>query len=87
VLEERRADPCCVAPSRVQLWPEHLDAAFDCGPAQARTTLGASPGDREVPEPYLYRLHDGALAVRALSAVVGAPDQRAAALAFLRAER
>jgi len=100
VLEELRADPACVGAGRVQLWPEHFDAAVDCGPAGRRVTLGASPGDDAVPEPYLYALPpEGAApdelwnaaafrgAVLALSGFVHASDQRAAALAFLRERR
>lgn len=43
-------------PARVQLWPEHFDLSVDLGPddAMARATYGASPGDAEHPEPYLY---------------------------------
>ena len=58
VLEELRAGAGAGArrPARVQLWPEHFDAAVDLG-AEAggrRATFGASPGDGEHPEPYLY---------------------------------
>ena len=44
------------APSEVQLWPEHFDAAMETGSesAKARGTYGASPGDAHHPEPYLY---------------------------------
>ena len=44
------------APSLVQLWPEHFDAAVDLGDADAgrRANYGASPGDALIPEPYLY---------------------------------
>ena len=52
VLEELRDDGQSVQPSRVQLWPEHFDAAF----TSAGTTFGASPGDTTVDEPYLYVL-------------------------------
>jgi hypothetical protein len=56
VLEELRAEAASVEPSRVQLWPEHFDAAFDCLPDEAhrRAGFGASPGDAAVGEPYLY---------------------------------
>lgn len=42
--------------SRVQLWPEHFDPAFEMGSAddEARASYGASPGDDAQPEPYLY---------------------------------
>ncbi len=58
VLEDLRADAASVDPSRVQLWPEHFDAAFDCisGGSRRRVTFGASPGDAGVDEPYLYVL-------------------------------
>lgn len=43
-------------PSEVQLWPEHLDAAMEMGSDQEgrRASYGASPGDGEHPQPYLY---------------------------------
>jgi len=43
-------------PSEVQLWPEHFDAALDMGsePEGLRAGYGASPGDKEHPQPYLY---------------------------------
>jgi hypothetical protein len=42
--------------SDVNLWPEHFDLAFEAGSEAAgqRANLGASPGDPEHPEPYLY---------------------------------
>ena len=98
VLEELRADRESVETSRVQLWPEHFDAAFDCLPADRRATFGASPGDAAVADPYLYVLPwhlesaSSALwnaesfrgAILPLGDLVAAPDQRAAALRFLR---
>ncbi len=56
VLEALRADPASVQASRVQLWPEHFDAAFECLPDEQhrRAGFGASPGDAGVDEPYLY---------------------------------
>ena len=41
------------------LWPEHFDAAVDLGNEArgTRATFGASPGDAEHPEPYLYVTH------------------------------
>jgi hypothetical protein len=99
VLEELRADLVSVNSSRVQLWPEHFDAAFDCLPDDRRATFGASPGDAGIEEPYLYVLpadFDAAPAsdcwnaetfngglVR-VSDLVDAADQRDAALAFYR---
>jgi len=86
VLEELRADPASKEPSRVQLWPEHFDAAFDCLPGDGgRLTFGASPGDAHLAEPYLYALsRRGELTTAPLGEFVAAPDQRAAALAFYR---
>ncbi len=88
VLEELRAEGDTTDPGRVQLWPEHLDLAVDCAAPGGRATFGASPGDRVVTEPYLYALGpDGGLSTRPLGAFLDAPDQRAAALAFLRGRR
>ena len=98
VLEELRADAASTDSGRVQLWPEHFDAAFDCLPEGRRVTFGASPGDAAVPEPYLYALpwnledNDRELwnattfrgAILPLSGVVEAPDQRGRALEFYR---
>ncbi len=102
-LEELRADPLSGPGGRVQLWPEHFDAAVNLGPeGPARATYGASPGDADVDEPYLYVLPSvpeaapaGGLwnaaafhgAILPLGAFVGAADQRAAALAFFRERR
>jgi hypothetical protein len=43
-------------PTPAQLWPEHFDVACDFGDADAgtRANYGASPGDGEIAEPYLY---------------------------------
>jgi hypothetical protein len=42
-------------PSPITLWPEHFDLAFDWGgDADRRVNLGASPGDVDSDEPYLY---------------------------------
>jgi hypothetical protein len=96
VLEELRAQPQSTDASRVQLWPEHFDAAFDCLPPETRATFGASPGDTRVPEPYLYvtsvalqsphsELWNATTfrgAILLLSDLVDAPDQRGAALDF-----
>jgi len=42
--------------SEVQLWPEHFDAATEMGSADEgqRASFGASPGDTDHLEPYLY---------------------------------
>jgi hypothetical protein len=43
-------------PSRVQLWPEHFDIAVEIGlqDTGARANYGASSGDADHDEPYLY---------------------------------
>ncbi len=43
-------------PGWVQLWPEHFDVATELGSEESgqRAAYGASPGDDEHPEPYLY---------------------------------
>jgi hypothetical protein len=43
-------------PSPLHLWPEDFDLAFDAGDEAAgqRASYGASPGDEDHPEPYLY---------------------------------
>jgi hypothetical protein len=101
VLEEVRADAASTEAGRVQLWPEHFDAAFECLPEHRRATFGASPGDAAIEEPYLYVLPPRALAVTGrvwnsdafpgavltLGELLRAEDQRAAALAFLRTRR
>ena len=102
VLEELRAEAPCEPAGPVQLWPEHFDAAFDCGPeGPFRAIFGASPGDAAVDEPYLYVLpSDPAMAqgelwnagsfpgaIMRLGELLDAPDQPAAALAFLRSRR
>jgi hypothetical protein len=99
VLEELRAEPESIDTSRVQLWPEHFDAAFDCCPGDRRSTFGASPGDADLPAPYLYVIPGNFAAAPAsdiwnsttfdgavlpMSDFVEAPDQRAAALTFFR---
>ncbi|MGH8992609.1 MAG: hypothetical protein ACRDZ7_13965 [Acidimicrobiia bacterium] len=101
VLEELRADPESTDTGRIQLWPEHFDAAFDCLPEARRVTFGVSPGDAAVPEPYVYVLpwnldrDDPGLwnatsfrgAILPFSELVDAPDQRAATLDFMRRRR
>jgi len=56
VLEQLRADQPDGDPSLVQLWPEHFDIALELGSEAAgrRANFGASPGDENHPEPYLY---------------------------------
>ena len=56
VLEQLRADEAEGDPSLVQLWPEHFDIAIELGSERdgRRADFGASPGDADHPEPYLY---------------------------------
>jgi hypothetical protein len=57
VLEQFRWDHFSEGPSRVQLWPEHFDLSVELGHGGAsgtRAGYGASPGDENHPEPYLY---------------------------------
>ena len=56
VLEELRAEESGDDPSLVQLWPEHFDIAFELGDEGngRRANFGASPGDDDHDEPYLY---------------------------------
>lgn len=53
-LEQVRADPKSVEPSRPQLWPGHFDPAIEIGDEDHRASYGASPGDDAIPRPYLY---------------------------------
>jgi hypothetical protein len=43
-------------PSEINLWPEHFDIAFEAGSEAGgrRANYGASPGDENHPDPYLY---------------------------------
>ncbi len=101
VLEELRAaaDPA-LDPSRVQLWAEHFDPSVELGSEAEgrRAAYGASPGDGEHPEPYLYVTPWSAPPVGELwnatgfpgaelpiAALLEADDQRAAALEFYTA--
>ena len=56
VLEELRLTPGAKDAGRVQLWPGHFDVAIEVGEADAnqRATYGASLGDDDHDEPYLY---------------------------------
>jgi hypothetical protein len=94
VLAQLRVDCAHASPSLVQLWPEHFD--LSCGFDGA--AYGASPGDAEHPEPYLYvSVSDDRTdptdtywdepfgASLPYARLLGEPDQRAAALAFYRA--
>lgn len=55
-LENARRTPNAEDATRVQLWPEHLDPAFEMGSQESghRASYGASPGDDDHSEPYLY---------------------------------
>jgi hypothetical protein len=100
VLEELRqdADPQLEA-SRVQLWPEHFDVSIELGSEAAgqRAGYGVSPGDEAHSQPYIYvvpwgavptgerwQAHEFAGAELGYAELLAAPDQRAAALEFLR---
>lgn len=93
VLEQLRAeaDPATDEPSRVQIWPEHFDVAVEVGSETdgRRAGYGLSPGDDEHPEPYLYVTPWASEGFSALpfADLLGEPDQRGAALAWLRTER
>lgn len=85
--------------SRVELWPEHFDAAVEGGSSDRgeRASYGASPGDDDRPEPYLYITPWGQVdesdpfwnaesftgAVLGHSELRAAPDPYRAALEFL----
>lgn len=97
VLEEERAEEADEDPSLLQLWPEHFDLAFELGSEAKgqRANYGASPGDEDHDEPYLYvgpwdREISGEPwnatafpgAELTYAELLAAPDQRAAALDF-----
>ena len=48
--------PADAEPSPTVLWPEHFDVAYEAGAEKAgqRANYGASPGDADHAEPYLY---------------------------------
>jgi hypothetical protein len=57
ILERSRVElPAEAQPSDLSLWPEHFDIAFEAGDdgGGRRANYGASPGDGDHPEPYLY---------------------------------
>jgi hypothetical protein len=58
-LEELAAEHGDREPSELTVWPEHFDAAVELGDEVrgARGTFGASPGDAEHAEPYVYVTH------------------------------
>jgi hypothetical protein len=88
-------------PTPIVLWPEHFDLAFEAGsePAGQRATYGASPGDTEHGEPYLYvslwKKRDGAFwnatafsgAELTYSGLAGADDPAPLAFEFLTSRR
>jgi hypothetical protein len=101
ILEQLRHDVADGSPGRVHLWPEHFDVAIEAGDEAAggRASIGASPGDQDHPEPYLYvspwnRRSGGfwkdsafggaSLSLRELVAAGDGPAQRSMALAFFR---
>ena len=53
-LEIVRGDAATVNPGRLQLWPGHFDVGVEFGTEDARASFGASPGDHNHSEPYLY---------------------------------
>jgi hypothetical protein len=98
VLEQLRADESEADSTIVRIWPEHFDIAVELGDGQARANFGASPGDENHDEPYLYvgpfdtGLASGELwnatgfpgAELGYSELLAADDQRRAALDFMR---
>jgi hypothetical protein len=94
VLEALRSEVGNQDPARVQLWPEHFDLSFDFGDEGTgrRATYGASPGDAEHPEPYVYVSpwtphsesfwNEGSFAAMPFAAFADRPDQRGAASDF-----
>lgn len=100
VLEQTRRTTGATDVSRVQLWPEHFDPAVEMGSQERgrRASYGASPGDEQHPEPYVYVAawgeidrgdpywNDTAFNGASLSYqnILESEDQRQAALDFLR---
>jgi hypothetical protein len=98
VLEQLRADESEADSTIVRIWPEHFDIAVELGDGEARANFGASPGDENHDEPYLYvgpfdaGLASGELwnatgfpgAELGYSELLAADDQRRAALDFMR---
>ncbi len=87
-------------PSRVQLWPEHFDAAVEIGVdgVGRRAALGASPGYPAHPEPFVYVSPwakdwlddpywnaDFGGSILSYQELLAAENQRETALTFLRA--
>jgi hypothetical protein len=99
VLEELRHEQPDEDPSLVRLWPEHFDIAIELGSEAKgrRGGYGVSPGDEAHDEPYLYVTPwtaevSGELwnatgfrgAELPYAELLEAPDQRLAALRFMR---
>ena len=88
--------PELTAPTAAQVWPEHFDLGLASVTGSGGVTLGASPGDDAVPEPYVYvapwdpvRPGDGAYWNAPFGAVVTRADLAGSdtvegALAFVR---
>jgi len=89
-------------PSEIHLWPEHFDIAFEQGSEAEgrRAGYGASPGDEQHPEPYLYvgpwtappaapewNAVGFTGAELGYAALLAAADPRATALEFFRRRR
>jgi hypothetical protein len=100
VLEALRASGAALEPSRVQLWPEHFDVSVELGSEHdgRRAGYGASPGDGEHHEPYLYVVPWGEVpsgprwqargfagAELGYGELLAADDQRGLALEFFQA--
>jgi hypothetical protein len=99
VLEQLRANEAEEDSSLVRIWPEHFDIAIELGDQERgkRANFGASPGDADHDEPYLYvGPWDAAIASGELwngtgfagaelrySELLAAEDQRRTALSFL----
>jgi hypothetical protein len=99
VLEQLRADTLATEGAWVRIWPEHFDIAVELGDDSIgrRANFGASPGDPEHDEPYLYvgpwdsELASGELwnatafpgAELGYAELLAAEDQRLTALDFM----
>ncbi len=98
VLEQLRADESEADSTMVRIWPEHFDIAVELGDGETGANFGASPGDENHDEPYLYvgpfdaGLASGELwnatgfpgAELGYSELLAADDQRRTALDFMR---
>src|SRR4051794_34517462 len=94
VLEELVAEAAPqLAATPPQLWPEHFDVAIELGSEQRgqRAAYGASPGDEEHSEPYLYvapwESDAHPLTELPYADLLATPDRRVAALDFFHACR